>query len=69
MVKQQEIDLAEESSTSSPATKYNKDDNTDEDKKLKIKRGEDQNDASGQESDDLKQQQLHKNGRPYDQGS
>ena len=55
MVEQQKIDIAEESSTSAPTTKTNKKENTSEGIIMETKKGKDQNNASGQDVEDLKE--------------
>ena len=54
MVEQQKIDIAEESSTSAPTTKTNKKENTNEGSIMKTDKGKDQDNASGQELENLK---------------
>jgi hypothetical protein len=54
LVEQQKIDIAEESSTSAPTTKTNKKENTNEGSIMKTDKGKDQDNASGQELENLK---------------
>jgi hypothetical protein len=54
LVEQQKIDIAEESSTSAPTTKTNKKKNTNEGSIMKTDKGKDQDNASGQELENLK---------------
>ena len=54
MVEQQKIDIAEESSTSAPTTKTNKKENTNEGSIMETDKGKDQDNASGQGLEDLR---------------
>jgi hypothetical protein len=61
LVEQQKIDIAEESTTSVPTTKTSKKEYTNEDNILETEKGKDQNNASGQELEDLKEEDLKDN--------
>jgi len=54
LVEQQKIDIAEESSTSAPTTKTNKKENTNEGSIMETDKGKDQDNASGQGLEDLR---------------
>ncbi len=54
MVEQQKIDIADESA-SAPTTKINKKENTDDGNIQETEKGIDQDNASGQELEDLKE--------------
>jgi hypothetical protein len=54
LVEQQKIDIADESTTSLPTTKTSKKEKTNEGNILETKKGKDQDNASGQELEDLK---------------
>ena len=53
MVEQQKIDVAEESTITASNAKINKKEKTDEDNLLETKKGKGQDDATGQELEDL----------------
>jgi hypothetical protein len=53
LVEQQKIDVAEESTTTASKAKINKKEKTDESNLLETKKGKDQDNASGQELEDL----------------
>jgi hypothetical protein len=55
MVEQQKIDIAEESATSATAAKTNKKEDTNEGNILETEKGTDQDNASGQELEDLQE--------------
>jgi hypothetical protein len=55
LVEQQKIDIAEESATSATAAKTNKKENTDEGNIPETEKGTDQDNASGQEVEDLEE--------------
>jgi hypothetical protein len=60
LVEQQKVDVAEESTTSASKAKINKKENTDEGNLLETKKGKDQDNASGQELEDLKDNDIVK---------
>jgi hypothetical protein len=53
LVEQQKIDVAEESTITASKAKINKKEKTDEGNLLETKKGKDQDNASGQELEDL----------------
>ena len=55
MVEQQKIDITEESTTSVPTAKTSKKENTNEGTILETEKGKDQDNASGQDIEDLKE--------------
>jgi hypothetical protein len=55
MVEQQKIDIAEESTASATTAKNNKKEDTNEGSILETEKGTDQDNASGQELEDLKE--------------
>jgi hypothetical protein len=55
LVEQQKIDITEESTTSVPTAKTSKKENTSEGSIMETKKGKDQNNASGQDVEDLKE--------------
>jgi hypothetical protein len=55
LVEQQKIDITEESTTSVPTSKTSKKENTSEVSIMETKKGKDQNNASGQDVEDLKE--------------
>ena len=57
MVEQQKIDIAEESATSVPTTKTSKKEYTNEDNILETEKGKNQDNASEQELDNLKEEE------------
>ena len=61
MVEQQRIDIAEESTTSAPTTKTSKKEKTNESNILETKKEKDQDNASGQELEDLNEADLKDN--------
>jgi hypothetical protein len=64
LVEQQKIDIAEESTTSVPTAKRSKKENTNEGHEgsiLETKKGKDQDNASGQGLEDLKEADLKDN--------
>ena len=61
MVEQQKIDITEESTTSFPTAKTSKKENTSEGSIMETKKGKDQDNASGQGSGDLKEEDLKDN--------
>jgi hypothetical protein len=60
LVEQQKIDVAEESTTTASKAKVNKKERPDEGNLLETKKGEDQDNASGQELEDLKDNDIVK---------
>jgi hypothetical protein len=61
LVEQQKIDIAEESATPVPTTKTSKKEYTNEDNILETEKGKDQDNASEQELDSLKEEDLKDN--------
>jgi hypothetical protein len=61
LVEQQKINIAEESATSVPTTKTSKKEYTNEDNILETEKRTDQDNASGQELDSLKEEDLKDN--------
>ena len=61
MVEQQKINIAEESATSIPTTKTSKKEYTNEDNILETEKRTDQDNASGQELDSSKEEDLKDN--------
>ena len=57
MVEQQKIDIAEESATPVPTTKTSKKEYTNEDNILETEKGKNQDNASEQELDNLKEEE------------
>lgn len=60
MVEQQKIDVAKEPTTTASKAKINKKENTNEGNLLETKKGKDQDNASGQELEDLKDNDMVK---------
>jgi hypothetical protein len=61
LVEQQKIDIAEESSTTATVSKTSKKGKTDGSNILETEKGKDQDNASGQELEDLKEEDLKDN--------
>jgi hypothetical protein len=61
LVEQQKIDIAEESTTPVPTTKTSKKEYTNEDNILETEKGKNQDNASEQELDSLKEEDLKDN--------
>ena len=61
MGEQQKTDITEESTISATATKTNKNENTDKDNIVETEKGKDQDNASGQELEDLNEEDMKDN--------